>query len=385
MENINIFPMVYRHRVDRHGMVPLVICVTLNGKPVAYDPLKRRIPLAYWDSEKREVKKGAPNASLVNALIRKRAAELDKEFTQQQIMGITVTKNRVKDQVKGLAPGTDFIQYCNKRLPERYKNGSTLRTYRNEVRKLSGFQAEIAFADITYDFLERYKKYLEGAGNRANTVWKSLKFLNTVIIDGIRRGVMRSQDNPFNHFDRGKYRSPKKSGLTLEQCVAIEQYADNPDTPDMARRVAIYFLLMCYSGMRFADAIKFDPDTQIKDGRLLVDTGKFGVSVNMPINHRLASIVDKMPGNRLSISNQAFNRWLKVVAASVKVDGLVIGLGEGSHKGRHTFGRLLATAGVPKPQAQALLGHLDPNSTNEYYEVRDEALDNAVKSLNKIL
>lgn len=382
MESINVFGMVYKHRMNKKGEVPLVICVTLNRKPIAYDNLKRRILLTDWDESTRELKPKAPNALLINALLNKRIAELDGEFTKSQIFGKLITKKTIKDEVAGKKPTTCFYQFCDNWLPQKYKNSETIRAYRNEVTKLKRYQAHLDFADITFDFLSQYKSYLiDNLGNAGNTIWKTFKFMNTMILDGIKHGCLEKADNPFLIFDRGKYKDPENPSLELDDCEALEKLIIRTDIPEMVKRVAIYFLLMAYSGLRFEDAINFDPDVNVIGDKLICNTSKFGVTVRMKIYPRLKNIITSIISNRISITNQQFNKWLKVAFA-------LAGLPEkmaSSHKGRHLFGSTLAEAGVSTEISQKLLGHKDINSTKTYYHIKNKALDSAIDKIDNLI
>jgi integrase len=186
--------------------------------------------------------------------------------------------------------------------------------------------------------------------------------------------------NPFEDFDRGSYQNPVKLGIELEHCNLIEPICTREDVPVIVRRVASKFLLMCYSGLRFEDAMSFDPDAHVIDNeRIVMKTQKAGVALNMKLYNRLSKIIELLGKNPLPlISNQEFNKWLKVV-------GNLAGLGHlklTCHVGRHTFGGLLAEMEIPEEQAQKLLAHKDIRSTRVYYHVKAKNLDNAMDKMN---
>jgi integrase len=145
--------------------------------------------------------------------------------------------------------------------------------------------------------------------------------------------------------------------------------------------VAIKFLLMCYSGLRFADAMKFNPDTHvIGEGRISMKTQKANVVLNLKSYDRLARVIALLRANPvLKITNRDFNRYLKVIAGAC---GIKLNLT--CHVGRHTFGGILASMEVPEEQAQKLMAHKDINSTRIYYHVSDKMLDSQVDKLNNM-
>jgi integrase len=61
--------------------------------------------------------------------------------------------------------------------------------------------------------------------------------------------------------------------------------------------------------------------------------------------------------------------------------GVPIPEGIAFHHLRHTAGQQMATVGLGIEEAQRLLGHANPATTQVYYEVTDERLRNAARRL----
>ncbi len=217
--------------------------------------------------------------------------------------------------------------------------------------------------------------------NSPNTIWKSFKFMNTMIRDAMKmKGII--DYNPFEDFNRGNYKNPDKLGIKLEHCKRIEGLIENENLPVLIRRVATRFLFMCYSGLRFEDAMRFDPVKHIVDNeRIWIKTQKAGVFLNMKLYGRLSRVIDLIRIHPLPrMTNQDFNRWLKQVGESAGITHIKLTC----HVGRHTFGGLLAEMEIPQEQAQRLLAHKDIRSTKVYYHVKAKNLDNAMDKLNNL-
>ena len=149
----------------------------------------------------------------------------------------------------------------------------------------------------------------------------------------------------------------------------------------MVRTVASYFLLMCYSGLRYEDAITFKPAIHIIENERLVrktSKGK-GNIINIILYGRLREIVEMVKLFPLKMSNKKFNEWLQIVAAHSRINKHIT-----CHVGRHTFGSFLPDAGISKEAAQKLLGHSDMRSTNIYYHMKDKNVDDAAEKLNAL-
>lgn len=379
MENITIVPAIRQSRMTA-GKAPIVIKVIMQRKVVKTLPVGIKVAPDHWDNVSRSVLKGEPNAGLFNMKIRKEVSRLEAEFTSKSVMGIAITQTRAKRIAEGKDPGRDFYKFCEEWLPQKYSNKETLRTYESEVSKLKKHAKQLSFGDIDMKFLTGYKRYMENKlKNAPNTIWKSFKFMNTMMLDAKKmKGII--DENPFDEFDRGVYENPVKLGIELAHCELIEPLCTREDVPVIIRRVAIRFLLMCYSGLRFEDAMTFDPAVHvINNDRIIIKTQKKGVSLNMKLYNRLSNVIDlirEFP--QLKTSNKEFNKWLKVA-------GNLAGIGHFNltcHMGRHTFGGLLAEMEIQEEQAQKLLAHKDIRSTRVYYHIKAKNLDKAMDKMN---
>jgi integrase/recombinase XerD len=364
---------------NNYGMV--YIRGYFNSKPVAAISTGYKVLETNWDAENRKVKDNAPNGKLINTCISSKLQDMQKQLLQIEIMGKVVNRRHIKAAVKGEDAGKDFIKFCNENIKQKYTNGETLRTYYSEVTKLHQFETEISFADIDFKFLTDYKAYMrDELNNSDNTIWKSFKFMRTMISDAKKHGGIILQD-PFEEFDRGAYRQTEPLYTTITECDKIHALINDDHTVIIAKRVALYYLLMCYSGLRFEDAMSFNPETHVIDNTRLVrktSKGK-GSIINIKIYDRLRQIIALVKMYPLNISNREFNKWLKIVANIAGIEKEIT-----AHAGRHTFGYVLAHMRIPIERAQLLLGHADIRSTKIYYHIEQANVDDEADKLNAV-
>jgi site-specific recombinase XerD len=381
MGSVNIIPTVLSHRLDKQGKSQIVIRIRVGRTFAHTEKLNYKIDPTSWDVEKRLCKIATPNAGLINSLIKKKVAELEDQFLQSELMGVTLTKTRVKKIAKGEALGKDFYVFCKGHILVKYPSVTqkeTRRSYNGEVTKMQRFQSDLSFADIDYNFLTKYKAYmLVTLGNHENTVWKSFKWLNTMINDAIKIGGL-IKNNPFKEFDRGHYKQGKRSYLEIADCDKIHELMTT-NIPNQLRIIAAYYLFMCYTGLRFTDATKqFKPTIHIiNNERIIITAGKNDVTVNLIIHNRLRQVLDLVVQNPLKITNKDFNKYLKVIATMTTID-----INLTAHVGRHTFGATLAEMNIPIERAQRLLGHRDKKSTIIYYHLKNKDLDSEMEKWN---
>lgn len=379
MENITIIPAIRTSRMVA-GKAPIIIRIIVGRIVAKSINTGIKISPGNWDLVSRTVTKGDSNAGLFNMKIKKEISKLESEFINKSLGGTPITKASARKIAEGKDPGRNFYKFCNDWLPKKYTNKETLRTYNSELTKLKQFAKDVSFGDIDIQLLTGYKWYIEVTlKNSSNTIWKSFKFLNTMMRDAIKmKGLL--DRNPFEDFDRGSYENPAKLGLDMMHCDLIEPLCLREDLPVQIRRVAIKFLLMCYSGLRFEDAMNFEPEKHvINNDRIVLKTHKAGVSINMKLYDRLAKIINLLRQYPLpKMSNQEFNQLLKMVANLAGIGHMKLTC----HVGRHTFGGLLAEMEIPQEQAQRLLGHKDIWSTQVYFHVKAKNLDKAMDKLN---
>lgn len=378
MENVSIIAQI-KKRNPAATTGTITIRGFYNRKPVASKSTGHIIQCQHWDSDKRCVKSYAPNASLINTCIEIKLQDMKAQLMKKEIAGHRPNRSAVAKAVRGIDDARDFIKFCQDRIREEYTSKETMRSYLAECTKLEGFRSPISFSDIDYSFLTAYKKYMQDLPNDPNTIWKSFKFVNTMINKAMAVGGI-IHETPFESFDRGRYVQKPRSFCELAECDSIENFLLLDDQPILLRRVAVRFLFMCYSGMRFADAMAFDYDLHVQDEqRIRMQYRKFGTEVNNLMWDRLRTVVDTMKDEPLKLSNQKFNQWLKVLAALCGIKKNLT-----SHIGRHTLGSLLAEMEVPVERAQLILGHRDIRSTTIYYHQKGKNIDAANEKLNAL-
>lgn len=375
---INIFPVIHKHRKNKQGLVAIALRIDRNGNPVAYDDIRKsnpfKIPLESWDESTRSVRKSYANAPMINNLIVKRQTELEGIFIIKEQMGFKLTISNIKLLVAGKDPSKCFYEFSRKQIEQKYDNKDTRRTYLGEITKLEEYRPELSFYDIDFAFLQGYASWMrDDRGNQPNTIWKTFKFMNTMMNDAIKMKII--EENPFDTYDRGQYKQTPRVWLTKTERPKVEELLTQP-IPEELAKVTAYLLLMCYAGLRFEDAMAFNYDEHIiDDERLVMVTGKEDEPINIKLYPKLREVILFIKERPLQMANKPFNNLLKVVATMAGIEKKLT-----AHVGRHSFGRLLAETGIDKKKAQKMLGHRDERSTNIYYHLMDTDVDNEIDS-----
>lgn len=378
MLKVSIIAQV-RKKKPTDEMAMIIIRGFYNRRPVASISTGHKILMEHWNQAKRCLYKMAPNASLINSCIKMKVQGIEATLMKQQVCGHAINRQLVYKAVKGLNESTDFVQFARERIKQDYENMATRRSYLSELTKMERYRPVVSFSDIDSNFLQGYKNYMKkDLLNTDNTVWKTFKFMNVMINKALQSGGIISE-NPFTWFNRGNYVQPVKQGLSITHCDAIEKLIYDDACIPVLKMVAVRFLLMAYSGMRFTDAKNFNPALHITGDHIIMQYQKCKTDVNNKIHTRLQRIIDIIGNYPLNISNQKFNVYLKLLALHCNIP-----FNLSTHVGRHTMGSLLAQMEVPQDQAAIIMGHRDQRSTAIYYHQHITNIDKAMEKLNTL-
>lgn len=301
-----------------------------------------------------------PQATAFNAVIRKLITDIETQAVTGEQAGPTELS---------------FYTFAENELKNwtGIKKPPTLESYCRELNKMKRYKPALNITDINTSFLEQYHQHLIALGNGNNTRWKAFRFIKTVIRVAKKKKLIK--DDPFELFAGPKYREPKKLYLTRTQVDRIERFSKESQVPELAF-CAAWFVIGCYTGLRFSDMHAFDQKKNITGGRLVVYTGKTGEVVAMPLSEKLRSVFERVEYKPLHYVNQTYNKYLKTIAALCEIDMPVA-----AHYSRHTFAMLLANNGISQEVAAKLLGHSNLKTTSTYYKIVNSRIDEELKRL----
>lgn len=361
---------------DTEGTI--IIRAFMDRKPITQKSTGHRIDKQYWLPDHRRVSPDAPNSHLLNTAIQKQLQTIQAALLQKEIMGARITPHIIAQAMNGTI-SISFIQFCRERIAADYKSPETKRVLLGHCTKLVKYQADISFADIDHRFLQGYYNYMrDKLNNCENTLWSGMKFIRTMLNKAIRTGGIIAV-NPMDNFQRIQYVVKPQPHLCIADCDKLEEFITDPTQDKALQSVAVRFLLMVYSGMRFSDALSFDSTQHSSDGRLIMKYSKWDERVNYKMHQRLQKIVALVDAHPVQVTNMHFNRQLKIIAGICKIPVKL-----SSKVGRHTLGYLLADKDVPEEKAQKILGHRDRRSTLVYYHIDEKQVDREVMKLDEL-
>jgi integrase len=366
----------------------------------------------FWNNEAQAMRtthnrRAVPEAAAVNAQLRSFQSAVARGLESMVVQGgtptpeglkvaLATTRNTTTPNKRTTPDGLlrQFNEYAEARA-SRVGSGrqGTIRSVR---RHLEEFQKKEGRTLTAEGFtLQRYTKFLEhlyDAGLNPTTARTKVKVLTNFfrwLSD--HRNIVVSTDR----WELPKDRQPRIVALTEDELQRIEVVDLSHNRRLLAARDL--FLIECYTGLRYGDAIELTIDNiRQDDEEIEVKMNKTRESVRIPIHPRLRTILRAYEYNPPKLPNQELNRLIKRVAALAGItDPVTIERFDGgkqiddatipkceaitSHTGRRTFCTLSLLRGVPAEVVMKISGHKDYRTFRRYVEITDSVAQDAIR------
>lgn len=380
MSSFNLMLQLRKDRADRLGKCQIRIRAVLNGKS-KYVGTGIKIHPNNWDSSNQRIKHIAPNAGQLNFKLSDLKLNYERELLNVERMTGSITEAKM-DQVLAKENSYDFHKYAEryfKNFSKQFKE-ETLKTYRYDLEKLQEFRRTLLISDWTPEFVAKYHHFMVNVrGNSQNTCNKALKPIKKVLRHA-REVDHLIKDDPFKVYNISKEETIPVYLEQYELAKLWDILVNNPlEMHPTLRMTGLYFMLSCYTGLRYSDLAQVHNSNIIKDNRISLTMVKGQDPLRLPLLKE-AIILLKLIGDKKVISNQKGNEYLKVIQ---KLAGIKKDLHW--HAGRHTLGMMAADNGLDKDVTAVLLGHKSIKSTAIYHRISNQRGNKEVEILQSKL
>lgn len=374
---IHISLNLRKDKIDKKGACPIFVSIRGGGREL-YHNTGIKVSPEYWTGD--SVRKGWPNYDVLNSHLQLMLKSVEREVLLKQAEGREVTLEDVKILLRPEGQRTsekgnfhafydEYIRYQTGRASPGY-----LRHLKSGARLLKKYRPRLTFKEITAEFLEGYEMSMKTAA--ATTKHTKMKRVKEVVDRAVSRGLIEAR--AVAGYKLPTYRAPDATYLTLADTEKILTALEKGELmfDDKVHKCAAYFLVECYSGIRFSDWTRFSVETMRNVRYLKVRAKKNGEPVYLPLNTftRLARVIDYIEKNSLKfdIDKRYTNVHLKTMAVHLKLSVVDIT----THVGRHTCGTLLAEMGYNTRQIGEVLG-ISEKTAHTYIKNTRQALANA--------
>lgn len=267
--------------------------------------------------------------------------------------------------------GIGFVDWVEKRIAERNDiRKSTKRNHMKLVALLRKIGNIRTFADVTKKNVLKMDTYLHSTGIRQTTIASYHKFMKTYVHDAMSSGLIEKDPYIGVKIDIGK--SVWGRFLTVDEVNAIEK-TEMPT--ESLKRVKDLFLFQCYTGLAYADLMRFDMSKAVKGEKYYLvtdDRKKTGEGYTVVLMEKAMDILKKYDYKLPKMTCEQYNMRLKIMADSCGIEKPIA-----SHFGRRTCGMLLLNYGFPIEIVSKVLGHSNIKTTQQAYaKILDRTVEN---------
>lgn len=354
-----------------------------------------------WSERTQRVKISHPNHFVYNQRIMEQL-QLMEAFEIKMINrsgGLSLDRLHEYAEVEPERPKSFTEFYAQELTAANYKYHSH-KTYKLTLNKLKAFRKVIYFDDLTYktvlDF-DRWLKRQPGLGG--NSIYKHHVRFRTFIKAAIRHDYLKANNDPYTRFRLVRGEEPNRPYLNAAELASVESLQLEDES---LQRVRDLFLLCCYTGLRFGDAVRLNVSNIEHRGKGLVlrtVAEKTDKPLELPLyflfqdgdegGSRPERIVKKYlaelgplasctGAERIRFfpyTNQYVNRTLKQIAALAGIKKKV-----STHVARRTFGTQMATR-VKSPVLQKLMQHSRPDMTAIYIRLGNSEIETELEKI----
>lgn len=408
-----VTPILRTSKRDRKGQCPIWLRIS-DRDGSRFVSLAIKVRPAQWNPNAKRVRKGHPNADLINQLISERLIEAERAILTARLDNERPTAETLKETLASEGVG-DFYDFAERHLEGLKQRGRVgrYRRLRALVRKLRAFTSDsLPFDCITPQFLSAYETHRLGLGRKQTTVGTDLSDLRAIYRHAIREGIASGDTDPFRRFSIDRGRAAERVKLARGEVESLE--ALNLDGEDFGQLARDVFLFAFYAGgIRFADVATMRQGRVLdgEDGtpdRLVYRAGKTGKRGSVKITPPARRILERYLGhdraadtfifplldgydlsteeklyNAKSSRNAAINRRLKALADEAGIteaDGTPKAIS--MHVARHSFADLARSAGWSVFDISKALQHASISMTERYLaSFDDKALDARMNEL----
>lgn len=364
----------------KNGQAAVYLIVHLKYKSLKFNTGIKCLPTK-WDYENGRIKGKGQDAKDKNLIINECFARMNEIFVRYRLQNITITPELLKNEWKNPTRRIDFFAFFNEALKER-KSDLAFGTYKHHktvLNFLKKFRKNLAFSEITPDFIEQFQRWLrDKEKNDVNTIHSKLRIFRTYLNIAVRKGII--EVNPFSQIKLKKARVNRVylSDKELEQLWNLYK---SGQLTNSKQKVLRHFLFMCFTGLRISDLRAITPENVV--GNTLVynalKTKKVKRNfIKVPLSSfALILITDERSSNGKlfnTISEQKMNKYIKEIVPKAGINKEVT-----NHSGRHTFATLWLDKTNDLAQLQALLGHSNISDTMVYVHITESGLKNQMK------
>lgn len=321
-----------------------------------------------------------PQFDGLNAMINQILLDIQATEIEAFRRDINMTVQRLYSMyVEALSTTVPLSQFAENVF--KYSTGRrqvTLDRYRDIMKNINDFSPNISMEDIDLQWLKRYEHWMQERGNSESTVWARMKVLRMLFNEAIKRDLLKPWQTPFRLYEipEMRYRTDVLRFAEMEELLHYK--FEDP----RIRRARDFFLLSCYTGLRYGDMIRLTQENIRQVGTetwLTIKTVKTGILVQIPLTiifyGRAMEILSRYKTVEDIVGfkwNSTINRLIKDMLSQAHIGGsqqITV------HTARRSCITGLADFGVNIYTIQRIAGHARISTTQKYIQLSTATIE----------
>lgn len=255
----------------------------------------------------------------------------------------------------------------------------TKRSYRDVVRNINEFSPGVALEDIDIQWIKKYERWQYDRGVSDSTVWGRMKVVRALFNEAIKRDLLKPWQTPFRLYEIPELRY-RTDVLRFSEMEDLLHYKFEDQK---LRRARDFFLLSCYTGLRYGDMVRLTSGHIRQVGEetwLTMQTSKTGKLVQIPLTiifyGRVMEILKKYKRVEDLVTpfkcNTTINRAIHDLFDICKIGGsqrITV------HTARRSCITGLADFGVNVYVIQKVVGHARITTTQKYIQLSTATIE----------
>ena len=379
---------INRQKTKANGLTSILCRITIDGKNSVITTNEECKP-AEWNS-----KQGITTDKKTNLRLQSFRQLVEKTYRELLLKDRVVSAELLKNRLQGIATYFSTLLGLGRAELQMVKEGvgksKAEGTYTNLCyanRMLCEFIKDLESKDIeiqsvTEELFEEYRFFLKKKGLKGSTINNYLCWLSRLMFRAVSQRIIR-----YNPFEHAEYEKVEKAIRFLSKSDVANLMAMKMCDSDaeLARRM---FVFSCFTGLAIADMehLMFGHIKSAADGQMYIrkERQKTKVEFIVPLHPIAKTIIEqqrqlqavKEEGNNTHMDNRLIFQPCcsrSVLAAKLSIVGKACGIQQrlSYHMGRHTFGTMCLSAGIPIESIAKMMGHASIASTQIYAQVTD--------------
>ena len=379
---------INRQKTKVNGLTSILCRITIDGKNSVITT-NEECKAAEWNS-----KQGITTDKKTNLHLQSFRELVEKTYQKLLIDDGVVSAELLKNRLQGIATSPSTLLGLGRAELQMVKDSvgksKAEGTYTNLCyanRMLCEFikdkgNEDIDIRTITEELFEEYRFFLKKKGLKGSTINNYLCWLSRLMFRAVSQRIIR-----YNPFEHAEYEKEEKTIRFLNKSDVVKLMAIKicDSDAELARQM---FVFSCFTGLAIADMerLKFGHIKSAADGQMYIrkERQKTKVEFIVPLHPIAKTIIEqqrkiqtmKEEDNNTDMDNRlifhpCYSR--NVLAKQLSIVGKACGIKQrlSYHMGRHTFGTMCLSAGIPIESIAKMMGHASISSTQIYAQVTD--------------